>query len=806
MRYAIRSLLRSPGFSLAVILTLALGIGANTAVFSVLRGVLLRPLPNREGERLVYLRQSAERAGLENVNFSVPEIIDYRTSAKSLQAVAEFSQMTFNLLGNGEPVQVQAGIITGNYFEVMGLRTLLGRTFTAGDDGPGVAPVMILTYEYWRNKFGGDSSVIGKKLRINGMMSEIVGVSEQAPRFPTQTDVLVNMVTSPHHLDATMVHGRSHRMTDVFARLAPGKTVSQAEHELAEIGTRVRADHPADYEAAAGYQIHVTQLRDALTGKARKTLYLLMATAALVLITACANVANLVLTRSIRRERELTVRWALGADRARLRRLLLSETGILAVAGAALGIVFAYVGLGVLVGFAQRFTPRADEIRIDLWVLAFTMITATAAALIFAFAPSLREPDTSSTAFIKSGSRITGAGRLQRGLIVAQVAATVVVLSAAGLLVRTLRNLSDVDSGVRAENTLTMEVPMDFQGGPNDARRIGLYQEMRDRMAALPGVMEVGLGSNVPLRASNFMLEVKAEGIEFPSGTPIPRAEFRTATPEFFRAAGISLRKGREFQSTDRDSSALVVILNESFAKRLFADRDPIGQRVAWTGEVLKYIGNEMGAWRTVVGIVGDTKDNGPDLPAPSIVYQPFAQGSFYGSFVIRGEGAEALAPAATKVIRDLTPDQPIEKVQTLESIREATIAPQRLNALLVGAFGILALAIAAVGIGGVLAFFISQRTAEIGIRMSLGADASRVIRMVLGDGGILLATGIGLGVAGSLIVSRFLRGLLFGVPAQDPITFGTVALLMAAVGLAACAVPALRAARVDPLEAMRAE
>jgi predicted permease len=805
MRYALRSLLRSPGFALAVILTLALGIGANTAVFSVLRGVLLRPLPNREGDRLVYLRQSAERAGLENVNFSVPEIIDYRSSAKTLQAVAEFSQMTFNLLGNGEPVQVQAGIITGNYFDVMGLHTLLGRTFTAGDDGPGVAPVMILTYEYWRNKFGGDSSVIGKKIRINGMMSEIVGVSEQAPRFPTQTDVLVNMVTSPHHLDATMVHGRSHRMTDVFARLAPGKTVGQAEHELAEIGTRVRADHPEDYEAAAGYQIHVTQLRDALTGKARKTLYLLMATAALVLITACANVANLVLTRSIRRERELTVRWALGADRGRLRRLLLSETGILAVAGAALGIVFAYVGLGVLVGFAQRFTPRADEIRIDLWVLAFTMITATAAALIFAFAPSLREPDTSSTAFIKSGSRITGAGGLQRGLIVAQVAATVIVLSAAGLLVRTLRNLSDVDSGVRTENTLTMEVPMDFTAGPDDGRRLGLYKEMRDRMAALPGVKEVGIGSNVPLRANNFMLEVKANGIEFPPGTPTPRAEFRTATPEFFRAAGISLLKGREFESTDRDSSALVVILNESFAKRLFADRDPIGQQVAWTGEVLKYVPIAQG-WRTVVGIVADTKDNGPDLPAPPIVYQPFAQGSFYGSFVIRGEGAEALAPAATKVIRDLTPDQPIEKVQTLESIREATIAPQRLNALLVGAFGILALAIAAVGIGGVLAFFISQRTAEIGIRMSLGADASRVIKMVLADGGILLTSGIGLGVAGSLIVSRFLRGMLFGVPAQDPITFGSVALLMAAVGLAACAVPALRAARVDPLEAMRAE
>lgn len=804
MRYALRSLARSPGFALAVILTLALGIGANTAVFSVLRGVLLRPLPNRDGDRLVYLRQSAERAGVQNTAFSVPEIIDYRTSAKTLQAVAEFSAMTFNLVGNGEPVQVQAGIITGNWFDVMGLRPLLGRPFTAGDDGPGATPVMILTWEYWRKNFGGDSTVIGRKLRINGMMSTIVGVSEPAPRFPQETDVLVNMVTSPHHLDAAMVHQRSHRMTEVFARLAPGATVVQSERELNQIGDRLHADHPADYEAAAGYRIGVSPLRDALTGRARKTLFLLMATAGLVLITACANVANLVLTRSIRRERELTVRWALGADRTRLRRLLLSETAILAAAGAVVGIVFANVGLDLLIGFAQRFTPRTDEIRIDLWVLAFTMITATAAALIFAFAPSLREPDTSSTAFIKSGSRITGAGRLQRGLIIAQVAATVIVLSAAGLLTRTLRNLNEVDSGVRADKTLTMEVPIE-QAGRTEAQRLGLYREMRDRMATLPGVSEVGLGSTVPLRGTDFVLELKAEGVAQDPGTPTPRAEFRTASPEFFRAAGIPIVSGRDFQLTDRDSTGMVVILNQSLAKKLFAERDPIGQRVAWTGEVLKYI-PVLGNWRTVVGIAGDTRENGPDAPPPNIVYQPFQDGSFYGVFLIRGQGAEALGPAAARIIRDLTPDQPIERVETLESIREARVAPQRLNALLVSAFGFLALAIAAVGIGGVLAFFISQRTAEIGIRMSLGADASRVVKMVLADGGTLLAVGIAMGVAGSLVVSRFLRGLLFGVPTLDPVTFGLVSFLMAAVGLAACAVPALRAARVDPLVAMRAE
>jgi predicted permease len=353
-----------------VVLTLALGIGANTAVFSVLRGVLLRPLPHRNGEQLMYLRQSATQAGQENVKFSVPEILDYRTGARSLAAVAEFSDLSFNLIGAGEPVQVQAGIVTGNFFEVMGLRAVAGRTLDGRDDGPAAAPAMMLTYEYWRRAFGGDPAVIGRVLRINGRSATVVGVAEPAPQFPTENDVFVNMVTSPHHLDATMVTGRTHRMTEVFARLAPGATPSQAQAEVDAIAARLRREHPDAYDAAAGYRLTVTPLRDALTARARRTVLLLTATAGLVLLTACANAANLVLTRSMRRERELAIRWALGADRGRLRRLLLTETAILAAIGAGLGLALAYLGLDLLVGFAERFTPRAAEIRMDGGVLA----------------------------------------------------------------------------------------------------------------------------------------------------------------------------------------------------------------------------------------------------------------------------------------------------------------------------------------------------------------------------------------------------------------------------------------------------
>ncbi len=808
MRHTLRSLAKAPGFSIAVILTLALAIGANTAVFSVLRGVLLRPLPHRDGAQLMFLRQSAEGIGQDNIGFSVPEILDYRTQATSLTGFAEFSAMPFNLIGGDEPVQVQAGIITGNYFDVMGLGAVVGRAINAQDDGAAAAPVMMLTRDYWHRAFGGDTAVIGRVVRANGRSATIVGVAEAAPHFPQETAVFVNMVTSPHHLDATMVHGRTHRMTQVFARLAPGATLAQAQAELDAIAARVHREHPESYDAAARYQISVRPLREALTSRAQRTLYLLTATAALVLLTACANVANLVLTRNIRRERELTVRWALGADRGRLRRLLLAETGTLAVAGAALGVIIAYLGLGLLVGFAGRFTARAAEIRIDGAVLTFALVAATGAALLFALAPSLRAQDEAGASLTRTGSRATGGGRgLQRVLIVAQVAATVTVLSAAALLARTLMRLYAVEPGVRLENTLTMEAPIELEGR-TPAQMLSVQEQMRDRMAALPGVTAVGVGFNIPLRSSPVLLEIKAEGRVDEPGVPPAMAEYRTATPEYFGAAGISLVSGRLFASTDRAGGGRVAILNQALAERLFPNQDPLGRRVAWTGDVLRFIGMS-GQWVTVVGVVGNTRDAGPDAPPPLALFEPLAQGelAYYpGAFVIRAPAAATLAPQATRIIRELVPDQPVERVATLAQIREETVAPQRLNAFLVAAFGVLALAIAAIGIGGTLAFFVSQRTAEIGIRMSLGAQPGRVMRMVLGDGAILLGAGIALGLAGSLLVARLLQGLLFGVAPRDPVTFGVVSLLMAAVGLAACAVPALRAARVDPLVAMRAE
>jgi predicted permease len=807
MRYAIRSLLKAPGYSILVILTLALGIGANTAVFSVVRGVLLRPLSNQNGDRLVYLKQSAKLAGQEDVKFSVPEIIDIRTGSTALNGVAEFSSMPFTMLGGDKPVQVQAGIISGNYFDVMGLGAALGREIGEGDDGPAAKPVMMLTYRYWQTAFAGDPKVLGRTYRMNGRTVTVIGVAAPAPPFPSETDVFVNLVTSPHHLDATMVHGRSHRMTDVFARLAPGADVSKAQADVNAITKRMYKDYPQNYDAAAGYAVTLLPLRDALTSNARRTLILLMAVAALVLLTACANVANLVLTRTLRRDREFAVRWALGATAGQLRKILLAEAATLTLVGTAAGVALAYAGLHMLVNFAERFTARATEIRIDGEVLVFALVVSAAAAFLFAFLPPLKSQEVVGATLTRGGTRTTGGRRrLQRGLIMAQVAASVMVLTAAGLLTRTLMRLNAVDLGVNLNNTLTFEVPInpDFSMTPPQA--LALQDEMQRRIEALPGVTDVGVGVSVPLRSSPIPFEVRREGATPRPGEPIPMANFRTATSTFFKSAGMHVVHGRDFTSTDNATGRKVVIINEALAKRLFHDEDPLDKRVTYTGQVLSAVGMKE-EWMTVVGVVNNTLDDGPDKDPPMQMFEPMAQNSmgfFPGAFVVRATAAPTLGPKILQIIGELAPEVPVLRMATLQQIRDENVASERLNTVLVGMLGTLALAIAAIGLAGVLSFFISERTAEIGIRMTLGAAPGQVLRMVLADGAILLGIGTVAGLAGSLAVAKLLEGLLYGVAPRDPLTLVAVIVVMSLVGIAACTVPALRAARVDPLVAIR--
>ena len=809
LRYALRSLNRARGFTAAVVLTLGLGIGANTAIFSVVRGVMLRPLPHRDGERLMYLRQSGQGPGRDNVAFSVPEINDFRSASRTLGGIAEYSPMTLTLVGERDAVRIDVGLVTGNYFSVMGLSPILGRAFGPGDDGAGASPVMMLTHEYWLKRFNGDSGIVGKTLRVGGKAVPVVGVLQQAPYFPARIDALMNMVNSEHHVSAMMVTGRTHRMTEMIARLAPGATVEQARVEVEQITNNVHKAFPEAYDAATGYHVTLTPFQEVLGQKAKLTLWLLMGAAAFVLIIACANVTNLTLMRAIRRDHELVVRAALGAGTARLRRLLLSENLVLELVGSALGLVIAFAGVRMLVAFAERYSPRANEIRIDGSVLAFTLVLAFVVALILSYAPTLASESKLSSSLAAGGKRTTGSQRrqrLQQSLVVAQIAVSVVLLTGAGLLVRTMQRLADVDTGLRGSNVLTMEVPHDF-GGADNATVVGEYERMQTELAALPGVSDVAIGSTMPLRAAGILLEVKGEGRVVNPGEPVPQSEYRTASPDYFKTSGIPIIKGREFSSTDRIDAARVVIINKTLADLLFPNQDAIGRRIAWSGEVLKFIG-VSGDWRTVVGVAGNTKDGGLDAGPLPAVFIPFAQGDFpSGGLVIKSRGdAASIGPAATRVVRGIAPAQPIEKIMTVDQIRDESVAPRRLNAMLVGSFGALALIVAAIGIGAVLAFSVSARTNEIGIRMSLGADSGRVQRMVLSEGGLLVAIGLTIGVLGSLLLAQVMQGLLFNVAPNDPATLGAVAVIMAAVGVTACWIPAIRAGRIDPGIALRSQ
>ena len=820
LRYAIKSLRHAPAFTAVVVVTLALGIGASTAIFSVVRGVLLKPLPNRDGGRLLYLRQSVDGPGGHDIAFSVPEVRDFRAGVPALGGIAEISPWSLTLQGDqyAPPARIDVGLVTGNFFQVMGLSPILGRLTNAGDDGPGVPPVMVLTEEFWRQRFRGDPHIVGKQVRLETGSVTVIGVVQSAPYFPSRADAILNMVVSPHHLSATMVLGRTHRMTEIVGRLAPGATLDQARAQIATTYARMQQANKDAYDPGSHYRVTAMPFKDAMDEDASLTLWLLMAAAAFVMIISTANVVNLTLMRGVRREQELVVRTALGAGSLRLRRLLLVENLVLAVLGAAAGVAIAVGGVRLLTSLASRVSPRASDIHLDTVVLAFTLVLTLSVALLLSLVASLPGEGTVAS-WISAGTRRTGGlskQRLQRILVVAQIAVSVVLLAGAGLLTRTLIQLSDVHTGLQTEQVLSMRVQLlpiaKLASGQDptaaDAAAKQGYERMKQEALAIPGVVAVGVGSVMPLEASEIQLEVKVEGHALGVGEAVPRADYRTADPDYFRAAGIPLVAGREFAATDRGGPGMgrVVIINQTLARQLFPNEDPIGKRIAWTGDVLRFT-PISGDWRTIVGVVGNTQDGGLDAQPRGVMFMPFAQELAMGNtLVIRSDSdVAALTAQATSIAHRVAPSTPIERLMTVAQFKDESVSPRRLNAILITSFGLMAVIIAAVGIAGVLVFSVSARTKEIGIRMSLGADSARVQRMILREGGTLLAAGLALGVAGAFAGAGVVRGLLFGVAPHDPATFIAVAALMAGIGVVACWVPARRAARVDPAIAMRA-
>jgi putative ABC transport system permease protein len=807
-RFALRSLARVKGLALTVIVTLALGIGANAAIFSVVRGVLLRPLVNRDQERLIYIRQSATGIGVENAKFSVPEIRDLQSRVRTLTALGDFSTIDFTMVGLGEPRVVRAGVVGGSYFDVMGLRAVKGRLLGPSDDGPQAAGAAVLTYRFWTTALQGDPSAVGRTIRLGDRSATIVGVLEPAVPYPTETEIIANVVTSPHHLDATMVEGRVHRMTDLFGRLAPDADLDAARAELRAVHGAIVAQHPEAYSPRADFRIDAVKLRDQIISPARTVLLVLLAASALVFIVACSNVANLILARSVRREGELAIRAALGATTGALRRTLLAESLVLCGAGAILAVIIARPMVAVLARYAARFSVRALDVTVDATLLWVGVILAVAAAVLLAFVPRLPSADAANGVGLSNGSvRVTSGtnGRL-RLFAITQIAASFVLLAGAGMLLTTLYALQAARVGIDTRNVLALNVPIvSYARKPQEIT--SFYREAMRRISDLPGVERVAVGTAVPWRdAGFFAAQFTVEGYVKANGEEDPRARFRTVSPGFFASLGVPIIAGRDFTDADRRDAEKVVIVSQSLAQRMFPNQDAVNRHLMWTDPVTKFIDVSNGP-RRIVGVVADLDDENI-VPGPAMtVYHPFEQEIGGGRlFVHARTDPYALVAPITRIIRDLSSEQPVEHAATLEDVRAEVLAPNRLNAIVFGGFAIVALAIAIVGVAGVLAFSVSARTREFGVRLAIGAAPQHLLTRVLGEGAVIAVSGIVAGAIGGVGLTRMVGAYIQDVRIPGALPTIAAAALLVAAAILASLMPAARASRIDIVQALRSE
>jgi len=825
LRVAAQSLIRTPGLAIAVVLTLSLGIGANAAIFTLVRGVLLKPLVNRDEDRLIYIRQSAPGIGDENTAFSVPEIHDFRTSVKTLTDFGDFSTMSFTMIGLGEPRSIRGGVVGGTYFDVMGLHPVLGRLIGPQDDGPKAAGVVVLTYRFWSTTLRKDPSVIGKTVRLGSIgdrSATVIGVLEPCVPYPQDTEIIANVVTSPHHLSATMVTGRIHRMTELFGRLAPGVTLDQARAELLTVYSAMKKDHPEAYAQEADFQIGTKLLRDQITSGARTVLLVLLAASGLIFIIACSNVANLILARTVRREGELAVRVALGASRGSLRRMLLAESLLLCGAGAAIGVLSAQSMVAVLARYASRFSVRALDLTVDASLLWVGAALAIVAAVILAFVPRLPAANTSSGLTLSSGSaRITGStSRRQRIFVVTQIAASFVLLAGASALIATLIALQKTQTGLDTQHVLAIDVPA-MTYGKTAQQVVDFYKESMRRIDALPGVSKTAFGNVVPWRddGTRVGLQFSGDGHAHAPGVEDPRAQWRVISPGFFAALGVPIIAGRDFNALDdqnqnNNNQEPVVVVSQTLAQRMFPNQDAVNRHVYWTDPVLEFFSgsdvekSRMMAPHRIIGVTADI-DDGHVVPQPTLtIYYPFEEGPIFGArlFIHTTANPYALVMPVTRLIREMSADQPVEHAATLADVRAEVLTPDRLNSLVFGVFAAVALAIAVVGVAGVLAFSVSARTREFGIRLALGSEPRRLLKGVIAEGAVMAAAGVLAGAAFGFVLARLAGRYFLDVKMPGALPVFVSAFVLMAVAVIASVLPAARAARVDVMQALRSE
>jgi putative ABC transport system permease protein len=815
LKVAVRSLARARALWMTVAVTLALGIGANAAIFSIVRGVLLRPLANRDEDRLLYIRQSAPGIGVTNATFSIPEIQDIGDAGlKNITELGTFSENDFTLEGLGQPREIHGGVVDGNYFDVMGLHPIIGRLLNAHDDGNNAAGAAVLTYRYWHGSLNSDPNVIGKTIRLGSdrqtRTATIVGVLQPAVPYPVDTELISNIVTSPHHLSATMKTGREHRMTEVFGRLAPGADLDSARAELRAVYARMLAAHPEVYKSHDHFQIEVKRMHDQINARAQTILWVLFAASLLLFVIACSNVANLVLARAVRREPEMAVCSALGASTSVLRRSLLAEGLILCGSGALAGVLLAIPMVAVLARYASRFSVRALDLKLDFSMVWIGVALALIAAVFLAFVPRLPSMDSSrGFGLTSSGLRATrGSSRRLRIFAITQITASFLLLAGAGALLNTLFVLEKARPPFDTSHVLAINLPVMYYGRTPEQVR-DFYSEVLRRIGAIPGVEHASSGFTVPWRDSdalNIGLTFSVEGARGENGVDDPRARFRSVSSGFFDTLGLPLIDGRDFRDNDKEGTERVVIISQSVAQQLFPGRQAVGRHLQWTDGVIQFIGISPEP-RRIIGVVPDIDDENI-IPAPAMtVYQPATQEGWTGRLFVRTRNdPNALVPEITRTIHEMAANQPVERASTLEDIRAEVLAPDRLNALVFGGFATLALLISVVGVAGVLAFSVSGRTREFGIRMALGEEPRRILMHVLSDGLVIAGRGVFAGLLLGFILSRLIGKYTVEVQAPGIVPLVASAGVILAAAVVASVLPAARAARVDAAQALRTE
>ncbi len=793
VKYGVRMLLKNKGFTAVAALTLMLGIGANTAIFSVVNAVLLRPLPFPEPDRLVWLRESHPPTNVPQTSVAFLNFLDWRSQNKVFAQMAAYREYGFNLQVGDEPKRLNGAVVSVDFFATLGSQPAIGRAFLPAEDAPGGERAVILSHALWSQSFGGDPQLVGRRLKVDGQDHTVVGVMPPGFRFPADGAEL----WLPLALDPKV--GRVSHALRVLGRLKPGATLDEARADMETIAARLDQAYP---DTNKGWRVFMQPLHEAISGRMRQPLFVLLGAVLFVLLIVCANVANLLLSRNAARERELAVRAALGAMRGRILRQLLTESLLLALLGGAGALLLAAGAVKLLTATGPRDVPRLNEAALDLPVFAYTLAVALLTGLIFGMAPAWQQSRLNLNAALKSGARMAGGGarRLRQLLVAAEVAFALLLLIGAGLTLKSFARLHQVAPGFDARGGLTMEINLSLSKYARREQRAAFLQQALERLKILPGVEFAGATHRLPLRG-NSAIGFQVEGRPAPPPGQNISVNWRSISPDYFRARGAPLLSGRTFTEEEAWQKLNAVIINHALQRRYWPDENPLGKRI-------KIGGAPDSPWITVVGVAADVKESGLNVDTQAGLYLPYVFSPTPAMTLVLRTGPEplSLAAAAGAAIRQVDSEQAVSNISTLEQLLSDTVAQPRLNTGLLALFALLALLLAAVGIYGVMAYAVASRTQEIGLRMAMGAQARDVLKLVVGQGMKVVAFGLALGLLAALGLTRWLKTLLFGVEAIDPLTYAVIAALLAAVALLACYIPARRATKVDPLIALRQE